>query len=49
MIGFGVVRNATAILVLVFLSSVAYAQEAKFDIGLRANVLLGDGVRHVQV
>lgn len=44
MIGFGIVRNATAVLVLVFLLSVAYAQEAKFDIGLRANVLLGDGI-----
>ena len=44
MIGFGIVRNATAVLVLVFLSSIAYAQDSKVDIGLRANVLLGDGI-----
>jgi len=27
-----------------FDSNVAYAQDSKIDIGLRANVLLGDGV-----
>jgi len=38
------VRNAIAILTIILLSGIAQAQESKFEIGLRANVLLGDGV-----
>ena len=38
------IQKATKIIVLVLVSSLAFAQESKFDIGLRANVLLGDGV-----
>ena len=44
MIGFRTVRKAAAVLAIATLSSVSYAQESKVDIGLRANVLLGDGV-----
>lgn len=44
MIGFRIVRKAAAVLAIATLSSVSYAQESKVDIGLRANVLLGDGV-----
>jgi hypothetical protein len=42
--GFRRVRKAAAVLAIIILSSVSYAQESKVDIGLRANVLLGDGV-----
>ncbi|NOR37946.1 MAG: hypothetical protein GQ577_14465, partial [Woeseiaceae bacterium] len=44
MIGFRIVRKAAAVLAIIILSSVSYAQESKVNIGLRANVLLGDGV-----
>ena len=44
MIGFRIVRKAAAVLAIIILCSVSYAQESKVDIGLRANVLLGDGV-----
>ena len=43
-IGIQHVRKAVAVLSVVLLSSVAYAQDSKVDIGLRANVLLGDGI-----
>jgi len=44
MIGVRNVQKAAVVLAIIFLSSIAYAQESKIDIGLRANVLLGDGV-----
>ena len=44
MIGIRNVQKLTAVLAMTILSSVTSAQESKVDIGLRANVLLGDGV-----
>lgn len=37
-------RKPAGLLALVLISGVAYAEDSKFEIGLRANVLLGDGV-----
>lgn len=44
MIGIRGVQNVAAILLALSASTVAFAQDSKIDIGLRANVLLGDGV-----
>ena len=44
MIGNRNVRKAAAILAIILVSGVSYAQDSKVDIGLRANVLLGDGI-----
>jgi len=44
MIGIRGVHNVTVILLALLASTVVFAQESKVDIGLRANVLLGDGV-----
>ena len=38
------VHNASALIALTLLAVAAYADEAKFEVGVRANVLLGDGV-----
>jgi hypothetical protein len=37
-------RNLVALLALVLVSGAAHAEESKFELGLRGNVLLGDGV-----
>ena len=44
MIGIRNVRKTAAILAIVLVSGISYAQDSKMDIGLRANVLLGDGI-----
>lgn len=44
MIGIRGVRNITVILLALLASTVVFAQDSKVDIGLRANVLLGDGI-----
>ncbi len=44
MIGIRNVRKTVAILAIVLVSGISYAQDSKVDIGLRANVLLGDGI-----
>ena len=38
------VRKTAAILAMVMVAGTAYAQDSKYEVGLRANVLLGDGV-----
>lgn len=44
MIGTRCVQNVVVILLVLSASTAAVAQDSKIDIGLRANVLLGDGV-----